>query len=134
MKLQLYLSPELSDKMASEASQKGMEIRELAIQKLNECYKIVDTGNDYQAVLANVKRELEEFVLNSTVETFSLIDLTSFKEIYRSSLRAAVGRGIAKYVKDNKQGIIDYLRDEKGQICRDTYSHSAIYKVLAKGE
>lgn len=132
MRLQIYMSPELSDKLVKEASEKKILPRKLADQILKEHFGISDGDKDYQTTLNMVINEIDQFLIcqktERTKEYFTLLDFESFRSIGAPSLRAAVGRGIAKYLKERKE--IEYLREENGNICRTKNNHAAIYRIL----
>lgn len=129
MRLQLYMSPELSDKLKEEALAKNILPREAADRILKDYFGIKDKENDYQTALALVINEVNEYLLNNSEGTFTLLDFRSFRSIGKPTLRSAIGRGIAKYLKGRKE--VEYLRDEDGNICR-TDNHAAIY-ILSTG-
>ena len=130
MRLQLYMSPELSDKLEKEATQRNVLPRDLADQILKDYFGIKDEENDYKTTLGMVISEIDQYIMNNAEGTvFTLLDLESFRSIGRPALRSAVGRGIAKYLRDRKE--VDYLRDDEGNICR-TNSHAAIYVLSEK--
>ena len=101
MRLQLYLSPELSDKLSKAALDRKMLPRELADQILKEYFGIAGGKEDnYRVVLRRVIDEIDQFLLDKNVEeTFTLLDFENFRKIGRPALRSAVGRGVAKYLK-----------------------------------
>lgn len=129
MRLQLYMSPELSDKLKEEALAENILPREVADRILKDYFGIKDEENDYQTALAMVINEVDQYLLNNSEGTFTLLDFDSFRSIGKPALRSAVGRGIAKYLKGREE--VEYLRDEDGNICR-TNTHAAIY-VICKG-
>lgn len=130
MRLQLYLSPELSDKLRKTALERKMLPRELADQILKEYFGIAGgEEGDYRVVLQRVIDEIDQFLLDKNVEeTFTLLDFESFRRIGRPALRSAVGRGVAKYLKGHEK--VGYLRDEDGNICRTKNNHAAIYRIV----
>ncbi len=129
MRLQLYLSPELSDRLARNALDRNMSPRELADKILKDYFGITDEEKDYQTTLNSVINEIELFIVNPKgKETFTLLDFESFRSIGSPALRSAVGRGVAKYFKESKE--IEYLRDEDGEICRTPNTHAAIYRII----
>ncbi len=129
MRLQLYLSPVLSDRLKKNASEKKISPRELADQILKDYFGITDEAKDYQITLTSVINEIELFLKNNRgKETFTLLDFESFRSIGSPALRSAVGRGVAKYFKESKE--IEYLRDEDGEICRTPNTHAAIYRII----
>ena len=130
MRLQLYMSPELSDKLNEEALAKNIQPREVADRILKDYFGIKDEENDYQTALAMVSNEVDQFLSNNSEGTFTLLDFESFRSIGNPTLRSAVGRGIAKHLKEREE--VEYLRDDKGNICR-TSNHAAIY-ILNKGD
>ncbi|MGO4865382.1 hypothetical protein [Ligilactobacillus ruminis] len=115
--------------MKEEALAKNILPREVADQILKDYFGIKDEENDYQTALAMVSNEVDQYVLNNSKGTFTLLDFESFRSIGKPALRSAVGRGIAKYLKGREE--VDYLRDDEGNICR-TNNHAAIYS-LKKG-
>ena len=129
MRLQLYMSPEISDKLKEEAWKNNVLPREAADRILKDYFGIKDEENDYQTALAMVINEVDQYLLNNTEGTFTLLDFESFRSIGKPTLRSAVGRGIAKHLKGCEE--VEYLRDEEGNICR-TNNHAAIY-ILNKG-
>lgn len=126
MRLQLYMSPELSDKLKEEALAENILPREAADRILKDYFGIKDEENDYQTVLAMVINEVDQYLLNNSEGTFTLLDFDSFRGIGKPTLRSAVGRGMAKYLKGREE--VEYLRDEDGNICR-TNNHAAIYAL-----
>ena len=124
MRLQLYLSPELSDKLKEEALVKNIQPREVADRILKDYFGIKDEENDYKTALGMVGNEVDQYLLNNSEGTFTLLDFDSFRSIGKPALRSAVGRGMAKYLKGREE--VEYLRDENGNICR-TDNHAAIY-------
>lgn len=129
MRLQLYLSPELSDRLAKNALDRNMSPRELADKILKDYFGITDEEKDYQTTLNSVINEIELFLMNKKgKETFTLLDFESFRSIGTSALRSAVGRGVAKHFKECKE--IEYLRNENGEICRTPSTHAAIYRIV----
>lgn len=130
MRLQLYMSPELSDKLNEEALAKNIQPREVADRILKDYFGIKDEENDYQTALAMVSNEVDQFLLNNSEGTFTLLDFENFRSIGNPTLRSAVGRGIAKHLKEREE--VEYLRDDEGNICR-TSNHAAIY-ILNKGD
>ena len=60
-------------------------------------------------------------------DTFTLLDFESFRSIGTPAVRSAVGRRIAKYLKERKD--VEYCRDRNGEICRTRSRHAAIYKI-----
>ena len=128
MRLQLYTSPELSDKLKEEALAKNIQPGEVADRILKDYFGIKDEENDYQTALAMVSNEVDQFLLNNSEGTFTLLDFESFRSIGNHTLRSAVGRGIAKHLKEREE--VECLRDDEGNICR-TKNHAAIY-VLKK--
>lgn len=129
MRLQLYMSPELSDKLKEEALEKNVLPREVADRILKNYFGIKDEENDYQTSLGMVINEVDQYLLNNSEGTFTLLDFESFRSIGKPALRSAVGRGMAKYLKGREE--VGYLRDEDGNICR-TNNHAALY-VLNNG-
>lgn len=75
-------------------------------------------------------RELFEYYTDDemALELAGLIE--SFRSIGNPTLRSAVGRGIAKHLKEREE--VEYLRDDEGNICR-TSNHAAIH-ILNKGD
>ena len=130
MRLQLYMSPELSDKLNEEALAKNIQPREVADRILKDYFGIKDEENDYQTALAMVSNEVDQFLSNNSEGTFTLLDFENFRSIGNPTLRSAVGRGIAKHLKEREE--VEYLRDDKGNICR-TSNHAAIH-ILNKGD
>lgn len=126
MRLQLYMSPELSKKLNDEAQEKGILPRELADHILKDCLGIKDREIDYQNALSLVISEVDKYILNNAEGTFTLLDFESFRSLGSPVLRSAVGRGIAKYLKGRDE--VEYLRDEDGNICRNN-NHASIYKL-----
>ena len=124
MRLQLYLSPELSDKLKEEALVKNIQPREVADRILKDYFGIKDEENDYKTALGMVVNEVDQYLLNNSEGTFTLLDFDSFRSIGKPALRSAVGRGMAKYLKGREE--VEYLSDENGNICR-TDNHAAIY-------
>ena len=129
MRLQLYTSPEFSDKLNEEALAKNIQPREVADRILKDYFGIKDEENDYQTALAMVSNEVDQFLLNNSEGTFTLLDFESFRSIGNPTLRSAVGRGIAKHLKEREE--VEYLRDDEGNICR-TKNHAAIYVLKKK--
>ena len=130
MRLQLYMSPELSDKLNEEALAKNIQPREVADRILKDYFGIKDEENDYQTALAMVSNEVDQFLSNNSEGTFTLLDFENFRSIGNPTLRSAVGRGIAKHLKEREE--VEYLRDDEGNICR-TSNHAAIH-ILNKGD
>lgn len=129
MRLQLYMSPELSDKLNEEALAKNIQPREVADRILKDYFGIKDEENDYQTALARVSNEVDQFLLNNSEGTFTLLNIENFRSIGNPTLRSAVGRGIAKHLKEREE--VEYLRDDEGNICR-TKNHAAIYVLKKK--
>ena len=132
MRLQIYMSPVLGERLYQEASEKHMEPRELADQILKDYFGIKEGEEDYQTSLSRVMEEIDQFLsdeekVKKANGTFTLIDFENFRSIGTPAMRSAVGRGIAKYLKGNKN--VEYCRDENGNICR-TKGHAAIYRVI----
>ena len=113
--IQIYMSPELSDKLIEEALAKNIQPREVADRILKDYFGIKDEENDYQTALAMVSNEVDQFLLNNSEGTFTLLDFESFRSIGNHTLRSAVGRGIAKHLKGREE--VKYLRDDEGNIC-----------------
>ena len=124
MRLQLYLSPELSEKLNDEAKEKSLLPRDVADQILKNHFGIKDEENDYQTALKLVISEVDKYISNNSEGTFTLLDFESFRKIGNPVLRSAVGRGIAKHLKGRDE--VEYLRDEDGNICRNN-NHASIY-------
>lgn len=124
MRLQLYMSPELSDRLKKEALEKNVQPKEVADRILKDYFGIKDEENDYQTSLGMVIKEVDQYLLNNSEGTFTLLDFESFRSIGKPALRSAVGRGVAKYLKGREE--VGYLRDTDGNICR-TNNHAAIY-------
>lgn len=132
MRLQLYISPVLSDRLYTEAAARQMTPRELADQILKDYFGITDKEENYQTSLAMVINEVNQFLSDENAKgTFTLLDFDSFRSIGTSALRSAVGRGIAKYLKGREDVV--YCRDENGNICR-TNNHAAIYKIISHAD
>lgn len=123
------MSPELSDKLKEEALAKNIQPREVADRILKDYFGIKDEENDYQTALAMVSNEVDQFLLNNSEGTFTLLDFESFRSIGNNTLRSAVGRGIAKHLKEREE--VEYLRDDEGNIYR-TKNHAAIYVLKKK--
>lgn len=132
MRLQIYMSPMLSERLCKEALDKQMKPRELADQILKDYFGIREDKEDYQKALHNLIEEIDQFIeddekVKKAGDTFTLLDFESFRSIGTPAVRSAVGRGIAKYLKERKD--VEYCRDENGEICRTRSRHAAIYKI-----
>ena len=112
MRLQLYMSPELSEKLNEEALAKNIQPGEVADRILKDYFGIKDEENDYQTALAMVSNEVDQFLSNNAEGTFTLLDFENFRSIGNPTLRSAVGRGIAKHLKEREE--VEYLRDDEG--------------------
>lgn len=132
MRLQIYMSPLLGDRLCQEAAARQMAPRELADQILKEYFGITDKEENYQTSLAMVISEVDQFLSDENAKsTFTLLDFESFRSIRAAALRSAVGRGIAKYLKGRED--VGYCRDENGNICR-TNNHAAIYRIISDAD
>ena len=132
MRLQIYMSPMLSERLCKEALDKQMKPCELADQILKDHIGIREDKEDYQKALHNLIEEIDQFLkddekVKKVGGTFTLLDFESFRSIGTPAVRSAVGRGIAKYFKERKD--VEYCRDANGEICRTRSRHAAIYKV-----
>ena len=127
MRLQIYMSPMLSERLCKEALDKQMKPCELADQILKDHFGIRE-----DKALHNLIEEIDQFLkddekVKKVGGTFTLLDFESFRSIGTPAVRSAVGRGIAKYFKERKD--VEYCRDANGEICRTRSRHAAIYKV-----
>lgn len=132
MRLQIYMSPMLSERLCKEALDKQMKPCELADQILKDHFGIREDKEDYQKALHNLIEEIDQFLkddekVKKVGGTFTLLDFESFRSIGTPAVRSAVGRGIAKYFKERKD--VEYCRDANGEICKTRSRHAAIYKV-----
>ena len=132
MRLQIYMSPMLSERLCKEALDKQMKPCELADQILKEHFWIREDKEDYQKSFHNLIEEIDQFLkddekVKKVGGTFTLLDFESFRSIGTPAVRSAVGRGIANYFKDRKD--VEYCRDANGEICRTRSRHAAIYKI-----
>ena len=123
MRLQIYMSPMLSERLCKEALDKQMKPCELADQILKDHFGIREDKEDYQK--DQFLKDDEK--VKKVGGTFTLLDFESFRSIGTPAVRSAVGRGIAKYFKERKD--VEYCRDANGEICRTRSRHAAIYKV-----
>ena len=62
MRLQIYMSPVLGERLYQEASEKHMEPRELADQILKDYFGIKEGEEDYQTSLSRVMEEIDQFL------------------------------------------------------------------------
>ena len=84
MRLQIYMSPVLGERLYQEASEKHMEPRELADQILKDYFGIKEGEEDYQTSLSRVMEEIDQFLadeekVKKANGTFTLIDFENFR-------------------------------------------------------
>lgn len=73
------MSPELSDKLKEEALVKNIQPREVADRILKDYFGIKDEENDYKTALGMVVNEVDQYLLNNSEGTFTLLDFDSFR-------------------------------------------------------